>query len=379
MTTEIQLFLIDLATKINQAHEQCEQAFRASLLAAKTAGEYLIQAKAQVPHGGWLDWVNENCRFKRTQANSYMRIAARWEELSADPNYQATGNLSIQDALTLLSRSTDEDQAVSAQLTIESAIEIPASEARGLESVGDLLPIYKPACDEETIEQGLREGWIQPVSRLTEPEPYQPAPTTSTSSTVEVEVEPKPETKDRVEHDYYPTPNWCVEALLKNVGIDGQIFEPCVGNGAIADRFYGAVTNDLHPHPDHQPDYSEDASNPDLWTLVEAEGGIDWVVTNPPYAGDAPIEILKLAYETARIGVAFLLRLSFLEPCDNRAVWLQEHADNLTDMIVLNPRPRFRTEAGGDNVTSVWLVWRKQVPALTNTRVLFVRRETAPF
>lgn len=49
--------LADLATQINQEHEAASKAMRTSLEHARRAGKLLIQAKAQLDHGEWGDWL----------------------------------------------------------------------------------------------------------------------------------------------------------------------------------------------------------------------------------------------------------------------------------------------------------------------------------
>ena len=38
---------------------------------------------------------------------------------------------------------------------------------------------------------------------------------------------------DRRVHDFYATPNWVTEALLRHVQFRGRVWEPCCGTGAI--------------------------------------------------------------------------------------------------------------------------------------------------
>lgn len=176
-----------------------------------------------------------------------------------------------------------------------------------------------------------------------------------------------PQKQKRVEHDYYPTPKEITQVLLDHVKIEGRVLEPCAGAGAISSFFYGSITNDPFPSEGFQPDYCADATSQAFWDAIESEGGVDWVVTNPPYLGDTPIQILEKAYKTARLGVAFLLRINFLEPCENRAQWLKKHCNQLSDLIILNPRPKFRADVnGGDNVTVAWMVWEKGYEGGTN-------------
>jgi len=49
--------LVDLAARINAAHDQAAGALRSGLEHARRAGELLIEAKARVPHGQWLPWL----------------------------------------------------------------------------------------------------------------------------------------------------------------------------------------------------------------------------------------------------------------------------------------------------------------------------------
>src|SRR5688572_7789216 len=116
-------------------------------------------------------------------------------------------------------------------------------------------------------------------------------------------------------NDWYPTTAWATEDLLRHVDIRGAILEPCVGDRSIAnvlsERLGGTVyTNDIdrrwsaHEHAD--------ATDPKWWAEVLQAQAIDWVVTNPPF--NVAAEILPLAFKRARVGVAMLLRLTYLEP-----------------------------------------------------------------
>jgi hypothetical protein len=39
---------------------------------------------------------------------------------------------------------------------------------------------------------------------------------------------------DRESHDFYPTPDWVTEALLRHVTLRDPVWEPCCGDGAMA-------------------------------------------------------------------------------------------------------------------------------------------------
>ncbi|WP_275233468.1 hypothetical protein [Staphylococcus aureus] len=159
--------------------------------------------------------------------------------------------------------------------------------------------------------------------------------------------------------DQYYTEEAITAVLLKQkfVGISGTVIEPCQGNGAITNVLRGfppvtnVVTNDIEPGGHYQGDAGDPGAA--VW-----QHPCDWVVTNPPFL-DAP-RILPIALERAHIGVAVLLRLSYLEPTQNRGDWLADHADQMVRLIVLGqPRPSFTNDGRHDNVTTAWYIWRK--------------------
>ena len=54
---EISNSLADLAGRIKSEHEAVATALKESVRHAIVAGELLIEAKGQVPHGQWLPWL----------------------------------------------------------------------------------------------------------------------------------------------------------------------------------------------------------------------------------------------------------------------------------------------------------------------------------
>lgn len=156
--------------------------------------------------------------------------------------------------------------------------------------------------------------------------------------------------------DAYFTPTSATEQLAKRVRLTGVVCEPCVGEHAIAEvlrreSITRLITNDLDRK--RTADYHEDAAHFMFWQTLEERGGVDWVVTNPPFL--VAVDILKYAQAHARKGVAMLLRLSILEPCADRGEWLQEHPP--TRLIVL-PRISFTGDGKTDSVTLGWFVWQ---------------------
>ncbi|MGL5064246.1 MAG: hypothetical protein ACRC62_30030, partial [Microcoleus sp.] len=170
----------------------------------------------------------------------------------------------------------------------------------------------------------------------------------------------------RVGNDFYPTPAPLTKILLaKAPNIPSLCFEPCAGHGAISDVLRASDRMVQASDIQWGFDYPQDATTREFWeywanSLRNAQS-IDcrnWAtVTNPPF--NVASSIIPLAYEYSPWGIAFLLRLSYLEPTGDRAEWLQLHADSLRYLIPVNPRPKFRKASGTDSCTVAWFVWDK--------------------
>lgn len=214
---------------------------------------------------------------------------------------------------------------------------------------------------------------VPPADGLQEPDlpPLEASEVVSPSKTFSTPaVSPAPQRVERVKNDYYPTPDAITRILLKYIQPGGVIVEPCAGHGAIAGCLPSGVwTNEPYPPKDFEPDSLEDATDSNFWeTLVEQVGEIDWVITNPPY-GSLVTPILANGLRYSR-RVAMLLRLSYLEPCEERAAMLQEYESLISHVIILNPRPQFRLDVPGtDNITSAWVVWQQHYAS--DRRVVF--------
>ena len=170
------------------------------------------------------------------------------------------------------------------------------------------------------------------------------------------------ETVTRHPLNFYESPSWFITELLRHVKLSGVIGEPCVGHGAIASLLNvwphteHIWTNDIDPNK--QAHFHYDATLAGSW---EKFPKCDWICTNPPYAEFAA-PIIKNAYQKARVGVAAFLLTSFLEPCDDRADFLQQHPPSL---VLILPRFCFRKDKKGkrwatDNITISCFVWDKR-------------------
>jgi hypothetical protein len=181
-------------------------------------------------------------------------------------------------------------------------------------------------------------------------------------------------THQRVAADYYPTPAGVTDGLVtilkqnNSLTSDHTILDPCAGHGAILSRFPSnrTIGNDPYPSLDFKPDYQMDATSSAFWETISDKGGYDWGITNTPYDNELMIPILERSISAARVGVAALVRLSFMEPTVkisngfSREAYLRRHSDSLRFFIPVNPRPQFRKDTKGtDSSTVAWLVWLK--------------------
>lgn len=162
--------------------------------------------------------------------------------------------------------------------------------------------------------------------------------------------------------DHYPTDVALTEHLLKHVPVSGLVLELCAGEGKMAavlrrhPPILDVVTNDINPDWPGL-DFVGDARLEDS-AVWQENLRPHWVITNPPFS--SAMEILQHSWEQCRTGVAFLLRVTFLEPTGTRADWLACHADHLCHYLVFgSPRPGFTADGNTDSATVAWMVWRK--------------------
>jgi hypothetical protein len=97
--------LVVLAARIRAAHEATSTALKSSVEHSIAAGELLIEAKEQVPHGQWLPWLRDRCAISERTAQLYMRLAKNRKEIEA--NTQCVADLTLNEAAALLALSSN--------------------------------------------------------------------------------------------------------------------------------------------------------------------------------------------------------------------------------------------------------------------------------
>jgi hypothetical protein len=101
------LTLPDLPQAIDREHQAAISAARRAVEHAIACGQLLLQAKAEVGHGGWLPWLQSNCKFGQRTAQGYMRLAREIPCLDPE-NAQRVADLSLRDALGALATQSSE-------------------------------------------------------------------------------------------------------------------------------------------------------------------------------------------------------------------------------------------------------------------------------
>jgi hypothetical protein len=90
---------LQMAERIEAAHQAAIGAARTAIEHAIECGKLLLEAKAQIGHGGWLAWVDANLSFGHRQAQKYTRLA---EFSTKVPNANSNSHLTIDGALAAI-------------------------------------------------------------------------------------------------------------------------------------------------------------------------------------------------------------------------------------------------------------------------------------
>jgi hypothetical protein len=110
--------LTDLAARIQVEHLAVSAALKESVRHAIAAGELLIEAKTQVPHGQWLPWLDKHCSISERTAQLYMRCAKNRGTIE-DQIRNGIADLSLNEAAALLMLSSDVRKLIEMVKTME--------------------------------------------------------------------------------------------------------------------------------------------------------------------------------------------------------------------------------------------------------------------
>ena len=137
-------------------------------------GRRLTEAKAIVPHGGWLDWLKTETEFSQPTASRFMRIfeeygADQGSLFGAETKYSALNNLSVTNALKLLAVPEEERESFALEVDaehlssreLEEAIRERDEAKKALEATADELAEAQQLADEETARAEAAEAKVK--------------------------------------------------------------------------------------------------------------------------------------------------------------------------------------------------------------------------
>jgi hypothetical protein len=96
-----------LAEMANAAAELAERDMVSALQRAHDCGRYLVAAKAQIPHGQWMQWVRVNFDRELRTASRYMQIAEAFPTRG-----MLDGVVSVRHAMRLIAQDSEPDPIV---------------------------------------------------------------------------------------------------------------------------------------------------------------------------------------------------------------------------------------------------------------------------
>ena len=157
--------------------------------------------------------------------------------------------------------------------------------------------------------------------------------------------------------DWYRTPAWAVQELLKALPAFYPTLDPCAGDGAILEAiagvYPGASVRGVEKDEELKLE-SQKRGSP----VVQGDGlSVSWVgetvLMNPPYR-DAETWVRKGIEEAD--SVACLLRLGFLSSLKRHPLF-SKHPPAV--VLILSRRPSFRDDGKTDACDYAWIVWSK--------------------
>jgi hypothetical protein len=99
--------LTDLAARIYAGHVAVQESLKLAVKCAMDTGDMLLEAKEQVGHGEWMDWLRDHCDMSQRTANLYMRLAKNRKVIEATGD---VAGLTLNSAARLLASPKDETE-----------------------------------------------------------------------------------------------------------------------------------------------------------------------------------------------------------------------------------------------------------------------------
>jgi Protein of unknown function (DUF3102)/DNA N-6-adenine-methyltransferase (Dam) len=155
---------LNLAVRIEAEHQAAIGAARTAIEHAVECGKLLLEAKAQIGHGGWLPWVEANLSFGDRQARKYMRLAQHFDQIGSQ-----NADLTLDQAVALLASPKDASHTLQVMGSSASPewYTPPRIVERVVETLGevDLDPSWHPESPVQArvtytvTDDGLAQRW----------------------------------------------------------------------------------------------------------------------------------------------------------------------------------------------------------------------------
>jgi len=158
---------------------------------------------------------------------------------------------------------------------------------------------------------------------------------------------------EREKDDFYPTPTWAVEELLKREVFTGNIWECACGEGDISEVF---IKNGFQVHSTDLIDRGYGKQN----DFFESDFVADNIVTNPPYK--LALEFVLKSKQQSRNKIAMFLKTVWLES-DSRYQMFQDKEFPLKTVYQFSKRVTLYKNGekmkNSGMIAYAWYVWDK--------------------
>lgn len=162
---------------------------------------------------------------------------------------------------------------------------------------------------------------------------------------------------NRQQNDFYPTPGWCVEELLKREHFEGSMWECACGKGDISevlkDNGFDTFSSDIIDYNGYLNDNID-------FLNYNGEKKYDNIITNPPYK--YALDFVNHSKKYANNKIAMFLKTVFLESA-GRYEMFQDTEFPLKTMYQFSKRVSLYKDdkqmSAGGMIAYAWYVWDK--------------------